>query len=40
MNTDVCKECIRKCSQFMCCMCEHKDVCECSKIEPPEDNED
>ena len=32
-----CEECNRKCAQFMCCMCDNKDTCECSKIEPPED---
>ena len=42
MNPEIheaCKECRRKCAQFVCCLCEHKDVCECSKIEPPEENE-
>lgn len=35
----LCKECTRKCSQFMCCMCEHKDTCICSTIEPPDDED-
>lgn len=39
MDFDECKECTRKCSQFMCCMCEHKDACDCSNIEPPDDED-
>lgn len=39
MNEENCKECTHKCAQFMCIMCENKDICECSKIEPSEDNE-
>lgn len=37
MDMDTCKECTRKCAQFMCCMCEHKDACACSKVEPTEE---
>jgi hypothetical protein len=34
MNFDECEECERQCAQFMCFLCEYKDICECSKIEP------
>lgn len=39
MDFDECEECERQCAQFMCCLCEYKDICECSKIEPPSDEE-
>lgn len=31
ITKDACKECTRKCAQFVCCMCENKELCECTK---------
>lgn len=32
-----CEDCVRKCSQFVCCICENCATCECAKINPPEE---
>lgn len=39
MHTELCKECTRKCAQFMCIMCVRRETCECSKIEPQDDED-
>lgn len=39
MDERVCEECTRRCAQFGCCLCEHRHICRCAKIEPPDEEE-